>query len=505
MNRHLVAVEVRVERGANERMDADRFTFDEHRLERLNAETVQRGSAIEQYGMLANHVLEDVPDDRFLGFDEFLRLLDRGAVAGGFELVIDERLEKLERHLLRQTALVEFQFRADDDDGTAGIVHALAEKVLAEAALLALERVGERLERAIVGSAQDAAAAAVVEERVNSFLQHALFVANDYVGRVQLHQLLQPVVAVDDAAIEVVQVGRGETAAIERHKRAQLRRKNRNHVENHPLGLVAALAECFENFQALRELDPLLQARIDFHFFAELFGELVDFDAAQEFLDRFRAHPGLEFSGIFLLQLAEFFLGQDFLFLQARDFAWIDADERLEVKDVLEVAHGDVEQVADAAGQALEEPHVRAGRSEFDMAEALAADFAERDFDAALVADHAAMLHPLVFSAQAFPVGDGAENLGAEQAVALRLEGAVIDGFRLGDFAVRPRTDFFRTRQADANRIEIRNLAGAIVRARSIQWLTLLPDNCQGKIQKQETSGRSRVHRGCDAQREREN
>ena len=150
-------------------------------------------------------------------------------------------------------------------------------------------------------------------------------------------------------------------------------------------------------------------------------------------------------------------------------------DEGLEVKNVLEIAHGDVQQVADAAGQALEEPHVRAGRSQLDVAEALAADLAERDFHAALVADDAAVLHALVLAAQAFPVGDRAENLGAEQAVALRLEGAVVDGFRLGDFAMRPGPDFFRTRQADANGIEIRNLTGAIIRADTIQGLSSLP------------------------------
>ena len=157
------------------------------------------------------------------------------------------------------------------------------------------------------------------------------------------------------------------------------------------------------------------------------------------------------------------------------NFARIDADERLEVKNVLEIAHGDIEQVADAAGQALEEPHVRAGRSQLDVAQTLAANLAERDFHAALIADDSAVLHPLVFAAQALPVGDGAENLGAEQAVALRLEGAVVDGFRLGYFAVRPGPDFFRTRQADANGIEIRNLAGTIIRARTIQGLTSSP------------------------------
>src|SRR5713226_5886146 len=98
------------------------------------------------------------------------------------------------------------------------------------------------------------------------------------------------------------------------------------------------------------------------------------------------------------------------------------------------------------------------------MAEALAADLAKSDFDAALIADNSAVLHALVLAAQAFPVGDGAKNLGAEQAVTLGLEGAIVDGLRLGHFAMGPRTNFFRTRQADANGIEIGDQTGAIVR-----------------------------------------
>src|SRR6267142_3032744 len=105
--------------------------------------------------MLADDVFENVPNDGFLLLDHFLGLLDGRAVALGFELVIDERFEKLERHFLRQTALVELQLRAHDDDRAAGIVHALAEQVLAETALLALERVAERFERAVVGSAKN--------------------------------------------------------------------------------------------------------------------------------------------------------------------------------------------------------------------------------------------------------------------------------------------------------------------------------------------------------------
>src|SRR5258707_1893731 len=413
-------------------------------------------------------------------------------MALGFELVINERLEELERHLLRQTALVEFQFRADDDHGAAGIVHALAEKVLAETALLALERVGQRLERAVVGSAQNTAAAPVVKECVHRFLKHALFVADDDVRRAQLHQLLQPVVAVDDTAIEIVQIGSGEAAAVQRHERAQLRRKDRNHVQNHPLRLVAALAEGFQNFEALRELDPLLQRRIHLHLFAELFGQLVHFDAAEQFLDSFRAHLGGELAGIFLLQFAIFVFEQDFPFAKHGDFARIHDHEGLKVKNALEIAHGNVQQVADAAGQALEEPHVRTGRSQLDVAEALAADFAQCDFDAALIADHSAVLHALVLAAQTFPVGDGAKNLGAEKAVALGLERAVIDGLRLGHFAVRPGTNFFRTRQADANGIEIGDQTGAIIRAAAIQGCFLPPQLSPGL--RSDTLDRLRTH-----------
>src|ERR1700747_2215425 len=142
MHRHLVAVKVRVERGADQRMNANGLAFDEHRLKSLNAEAVQRGGAVQQHGMLANDVFENIPNDRLLLLDHFLGLLDGGAMPLRFKLVIDEGLEKLERHLLRQTALVELELRGDDDDRAAGVVHALAEQVLAEAALLALERVG---------------------------------------------------------------------------------------------------------------------------------------------------------------------------------------------------------------------------------------------------------------------------------------------------------------------------------------------------------------------------
>ena len=98
--------------------------------------------------------------------------------------------------------------------------------------------------------------------------------------------------------------------------------------------------------------------------------------------------------------------------------------------------------MTNAARQTLEEPDVRTGRGQLDVAETFATDFGERDFHAAFIADDSAMLHAFVLAAQAFPVGYGAEDARAEQAIALGLEGTVVDRFRLSDFAVRPAPDF---------------------------------------------------------------
>src|SRR5262249_5267179 len=381
----------------------------------------------------------------------------------------------LERHFLRQTALIEAEFRANDDNGAAGVVDALAKKVLAEAALFALERIGQGLERSVVRSTENAATAAVVKQSVNGFLKHALFVADDDVRRAKFHELLQPVVAVDDAAIEVVQVGRSETGAVQRNEGAQLRRKHGDDVENHPFGLVPGLAESFENLQALGVLNALLEARIGLHFFAEFVGEFVDFDAAEKFLDGFRAHLGNKLAGILLREFAVFLFLKDLTLLKDGDFVRVNDNERFEIEDAFEVAHRDVKQIADTAGQALEEPDVRAGRGQLNVAEAFAADFRKRDFDAALIADDATVLHALVLAAQAFPVGNGAKNFGAEKAVALGLERAVVDGLGLGDFAVGPGANFFRTRQRDADGIEISDQTGAIIRAAAIQGCFLPP------------------------------
>ena len=72
------------------------------------------------------------------------------------------------------------------------------------------------------------------------------------------------------------------------------------------------------------------------------------------------------------------------------------------------------------------------------MAHPLAADLLLCNFNAAFLADNAAIFHALIFTAQTFVIFDWAKNPCTEQAVALWLECTVVDGFWLFDFAIRP-------------------------------------------------------------------
>jgi hypothetical protein len=118
--------------------------------------------------------------------------------------------------------------------------------------------------------------------------------------------------------------------------------------------------------------------------------------------------------------------------------------------------------MTDAARQALEEPDMTDGAGELYMPHALAPHLALRNLDPALIAHDTAVFHALEFAAETFPVGYGAEYLGAEQALAFRLERTVVDGFRLGHLSIGPRPDLLWTGQADPYGIEIIDRLGLV-------------------------------------------
>ena len=125
-----------------------------------------------------------------------------------------------------------------------------------------------------------------------------------------------------------------------------------------------------------------------------------------------------------------------------------------EVDDLLEVLRRQVEQVAQAARDALEVPDVRDRRGQLDVAHPLTTHLGAGDLDAAALADDALEAHALVLAAVALPVPGRTEDLLAEEPVLLGLEGAVVDGLGLLDLAVRPRADVVGGGQADAQLVE---------------------------------------------------
>ncbi len=291
---HLVAVEVGIETFADQRVNLDGVAFDQHGLEGLDTHPVQGGGPVQEHGVIGDHLVQDVPHLFIAPLEHPLGALDRVGVVEVLEPANHERLKQLERDLLGQAALMQLQLGADDDHASRRVVDAFAEQVLAEPALLALDHVGERLERAVGGAEHGPLAPVIVEERVDRLLQHPLFVADDDFRRVEIDELLQPVVAVDDAAIQVVEIACGEVARIEQHQGPQVGRDHRDDVEHHPLGLVVAVAQCLDDLEPLDQVLGLLLAVGRLQLGAQHLGQLDQVELLQELLDGLGAHFDLE-------------------------------------------------------------------------------------------------------------------------------------------------------------------------------------------------------------------
>src|SRR5207253_6089332 len=123
--------------------------------------------------------------------------------------------------------------------------------------------------------------------------------------------------------------------------------------------------------------------------------------------------------------------------------------------DLLELARSDVEQVADPAGHALEEPDVADRGGEVDVTHPLAAQLLPRHLDAAALADDSLVADALVLAAVALPVARRSEDALAEEAVALRLQRAVVDRLGLRYLTRGPVANLLRGRETNPNRVEI--------------------------------------------------
>ena len=433
MDRHLVAIKVSVKGCTDQWVQLDRLAFDQLRLKRLDAETVKCRCAVQQNRVLANNFFQNVPDFRLFFFHQLLCRFDRTGQAFGVEAGIDERFEQLERHLLRKTAFMQFHVRANHNDRTTRIVDALTKQVLTETTMLAFEHVRQRLQRTLIGAGNGPTTTAIVEQSVNRFLQHPLFVADDDVWRAQLHQALQTVIPVDHAAIEVVQVRGRKAATIQRHQWAQIWGNDRHDIQDHPFWLGARRQESLNDFQAFGIFLRLQLRRRFREIFPQRVSQKVQVQTFQNFFHRFRTdHRGEGVFTMLVLKIHIFFFSQQLLWLERGQSRFSD-DVALKVQHALNVFQRHVEQRRDTGWQRFQEPDVSHRRGQLNVSHPLTTDFCERDFHTAFLTDNTAILDPLILTAKTLIVLDRSENPRAEQTVALRLERPVIDRLWLLD------------------------------------------------------------------------
>ena len=264
---------------------------------------MQRRCTVEQHGVLGDDLLEHAPHFGVAAVHKTLGGLHVLRIVQVHEALDDERLEQLEGHRLRQTALVHAQGRADHDHGTAGVVDSLTEQVLTETTLLTLEHVGQGLQRTVGGTGDRATTTAVVEQGVDGFLEHALLVVEHDFRGAELDQSLQTVVTVDHTAVQVVEVGGGEAATVELDHRAQVRRDDRDHVEHHGLRLVAGGQEGVDDLEALQGLGLTLFGSV-LDLLAQFLGDGLQVEGLQALLDGFGAHAAVEVIAVAVLHLA---------------------------------------------------------------------------------------------------------------------------------------------------------------------------------------------------------
>ena len=256
--------------------------------------------------------------------------------------------------------------RTDHDDGTTGVVHPFAEQILTKTALFTLEHVGKGFKRPLVWPGNNLAAPAVVEKNVHCLLQHPLLVADNDLRGIQFQQALQPIVPVNYPAVEIIEIGSGETSAFQGHQGAQIRGQHRDNIENHPIGLVAGLMKGLNHIEPLGQFFPLSLGTCFPHLLTKHLGQRLKLELLHHLLNGCRADTNGELAGKIFLGLSVAFFGQQGADRQGRLIGGGN-NIGIKIKNLFQFLQGHIENIADLARQALQKPDMGHGCGQFDM------------------------------------------------------------------------------------------------------------------------------------------
>ena len=460
MDSHLVSVKVSVECGTYKRMQFDRTTLYQDRFKRLNTKSVQCRCTVQHNRMLFNDVLKDIPYLRLKTFYHLLGIFNivRGAV--GNQLFHYKRFKQLNRHLFGQTTLIDLQFRSYNDNGTSGIVYTFTKQVLTETSGFTLQHVGKRFQRTVARSCYRTAAAAIIDQRVYSLLKHTLLVADNDIRCMKLDEAFQTVVSVDDPAVQIIQVGGSKTASIQLYHGSEIRRDHGDHGHDHPFRFVPGFTEGFHNLQTFDDPCSLLTGGLLQTLF-QFFGFLLHVDGFQKLLDSLCTHSYTETVSPFIISFLILSLCEYLLVCQV-GLTFVQDNIVCKIQHLLQCSRRKIQHQTHTARNTFEIPDMGNRSSQLDMAHPLTAHACLGNLNTTAVADYAFITDLLVFSTVTLPVFAGSEDTLTEQTVTLRLQGSVVDGFRLEHLPVRPLSDLFRGCQADFDCVKCNRLITVI-------------------------------------------
>ena len=134
---------------------------------------------------------------------------------------------------------------------------------------------------------------------------------------------------------------------------------------------------------------------------------------------------------------------------------WLDNYVLLVVDNSVELLCRHTEQVTNLVRQRAEVPDVSHWHNELDVSATLTAYLLLCHLNTASVANDTLVTDALVLAAGTLIVACRTEDALAEQAVALGLIGAIVDGLWLGNLTIRIFQDFLRRGESDGNLREI--------------------------------------------------
>ncbi|MNH22191.1 hypothetical protein D3C79_820360 [compost metagenome] len=112
----MVTVKVGVVSRTYERVKTDSMTFYQDRFKGLDTKSVQRRGTVQQNRMFSDDFFKDIPHFRTYTLNFTFCALDVMGKAFVNQFFHYERLEELQSHFLRKSALVHLQIRSYDDN-----------------------------------------------------------------------------------------------------------------------------------------------------------------------------------------------------------------------------------------------------------------------------------------------------------------------------------------------------------------------------------------------------